>query len=261
MFRVYVFAQMLKMGKQIETTEFSRELNDSVTWIKLQPYVGMIRDYLSKNWSVPYSIPHMIKEAMYGNVTSGPKCTDPLSIQFEDIIISRIPQRELISIPNVGGPQFRDEYERSIFYDNKFYDSAFDWWVHYKDVLIYEMLFQAGTTGLHITVYFGKRGPIDTPFRGAEDWLYASGVFQWWLFFESGKGLTETYRLHPGPIAGSNVKSCLGEDFDNFVQGRLNEFGVPQQLIDGYVRYTCSKVNFEQYNPARMRTIVYEGGK
>jgi len=259
MFRVYIFAQMLKVARGIDTTEFSKEINDAVSFMKIQPYISMIRNYLNHTWQVPYSIPHMIKEAMAGNFQFESQLQEPLSIQFGDITICHIPLVQRIPMPNVGGQTFKDKYERSIFYDDKFYDAAYDWWVHYKDILVYEMLFKVGDTGFHITIYYGERENTSSKFSGAEDWLYASGVFQWWLFFESGKGLAQTYRIHPGPAAGSKIESCLGSKMDKLVEDRLQHFGYPEPLSDGYIRYVCKKESFEQYDATKLKKIIYEG--
>jgi len=256
MFKVYLFAQMLKIAKNIDTKKFSKDENDAISFIKIQPYIAMIRDYLSKQWSEPYSITHMLREAVNGNIAVN-KGADFLSINFEDIVISRLPQRELI--PSTGDQTFKDKYDKAVLYDDKLYDSGYDWWVHYKNVINYEVLLKSGNTGLHKTIYYGTPDDPNSKFEGIEDWVYSSAVFQWWLFSQWGQGLTETYRITLG--THTEVEPGIGKSqfkkFMNITGHSIGDYGYPEVLAGKYVRYVCTKQHFDQYTPSVLRQIVY----
>ena len=256
MFRVYIFAEMLKAAKGITLTEFTKEQNDSLVPIRLSACIDMMRTYINTQWDVPYSISHMLE------VAENLKFEDKSFVtpfEFENLLISPVLKRKVkrIEMP----PELQDKYMKNILYDDKFYEYGFDWWVHYKDIVVYEMLLGIKDTGLRISVFLGEQGDPKSSFSGCEDWIYASGLFQWWLFFVWGnEKLNSTYRINYESKGKLQVcMTTVADGLNTFLEplSRFKDYGHPVPIADGYVQYVCDKKSYEQYTGKKFGDLLY----
>lgn len=240
MFKVYIFAEMLKAKYGIETTEFSKDLDDALDYIHIEAYIDLVHKYLDRKWDEPYSIPHMLKMLIGTelDITNFPMNTVP--IIFGDITISTLPNK--FNLKKVTSNIIGEEYSKAVLYDDKFYTSGHAWWIGYKGESVgRELVLKTDKEGLRFSI------PYDV--SDLNIFTYCSILFSFWLI-KSIKLIDISYRIMP------KNRLCFDKPGQIGYLDKFKDMEIEVALKDNYIKSIRTKEHYSTLDEISLKKLM-----